>query len=240
MNILVADDDRDISFLICSALSELGHKVDEVQNGCDAWEAWQRDHHEFVVSDWTMPGFDGLELSRRIRAAECQSLTYIILITGRFGQDNYLEAMASGVDDFIRKPFENDQLVARVRVAGRILGLHESLRLANTHLERRVCERTAELEKALQVKSEFLSRASHELRTPMNHILGFAQMLQLKGLTAEQEANVQHILKSGRYLLTLIDRILGASKFNPDEFGFLEASEASGSAKEVVQLDSSR
>jgi len=240
MNILVADDDRAISFLIRSALNELGHKVDEVYNGCDAWEAWKRHHHEFVISDWMMPGFDGLELSRRIRAAECESLTYIILITGRFGQANYLEAMASGVDDFIRKPFEKAHLVARVRVAGRILGLHESLRLANTDLERRVCERTAELEKALQAKSDFLSRASHELRTPMNHILGFAQMLQLKGLTAKQEANVQHILKSGRDLLMLIDRILGVSKFNPDEFNFLEASKAGGSAKEVTQLDSSR
>jgi signal transduction histidine kinase len=59
-------------------------------------------------------------------------------------------------------------------------------------LERRVEERTAELEKALQVKREFLSRASHELRTPMNHILGFAQLLSLKkGLTEKQEASVR-------------------------------------------------
>jgi len=82
--------------------------------------------------------------------------------------------MDSGVDDSLHKRFDRDRFIARVRVAMRILDLHQSLRLANTDLERRVEERIAELEKALQAKSDFLSRASHELRTPMNHILGFA------------------------------------------------------------------
>jgi DNA-binding response OmpR family regulator len=116
---------------------------------------------------------DGLELCRRIRAEETSQLSYIILITAREGNANYLDAMNSGVDDFMSKPFERDRFIARVRVAMRILGLNQSLHLANTDLERRVEERTAELQKALQAKSEFLSRASHELRTPMNHILGF-------------------------------------------------------------------
>ncbi len=103
----------------------------------------------------------------------------------------------------------------------RILDLHQSLRLANTDLERRVEERTAELEKALQAKSEFLSRASHELRTPMNHILGFAQLLSLKKeLTEKQEASVRQILESGRRLLTLIDHILGISKSDANELSF--------------------
>ena len=103
----------------------------------------------------------------------------------------------------------------------RILGLNQSLRLANTDLERRVEERTAELQKALQAKSEFLSRASHELHAPMNHILGFAQLLaSRKGLTEKQEASVRQILESGRRLLTLIDHILGFSKSGVSELGF--------------------
>src|SRR5437868_8686888 len=171
MDILVADDDRTARFLLSSTLIELGHSVTEATNGCEAWEAWKREHHQLVISDWMMPGVDGLELCRRIRAEEESGFAYIILI------------------------------IARVRVAMRILDLHQRLRLANTDLERRVEERTAELEKALQVKREFLSRASHELRTPMNHILGFAQLLSLKkGLTEKQEASVRQILESGRRL----------------------------------------
>src|SRR5438874_8410328 len=191
MDILVADDDRTARFLLTSTLIELGHSVTEATNGGEAWEAWKREHHQLVISDWMMPGVDGLELCRRIRAEEESGFAYIILI------------------------------IARVRVAMRILDLHQRLRLANTDLERRVEERTAELEKALQVKREFLSRASHELRTPMNHILGFAQLLSLnKGLTEKQEASVRQILESGRRLLTLIDHILGISKADANELTF--------------------
>ena len=191
MDILVADDDRTARFLLTSTLIELGHSVTEATNGGEAWEAWKREHHQLVISDWMMPGVDGLELCRRIRAEEESGFAYIILI------------------------------IARVRVAMRILDLHQRLRLANTDLERKVEERTAELEKALQVKREFLSRASHELRSPMNHILGFAQLLSLKkGLTEKQEASVRQILESGRRLLTLIDHILGISKADANELTF--------------------
>jgi DNA-binding response OmpR family regulator len=228
MDILVADDDRSGRFLLNSTLIELGHRVTEVGNGCDAWEAWKREHHQLVISDWMMPGIDGLELCRRIRAEEAAGFAYIILITARAGKANYLDAMDSGVDDFLHKPFDRDRFIARVRVAMRILDLHQSLRLASTDLECRVEERTAQLEKALQAKSEFLSRASHELRTPMNHILGFAQLLSLKkGLTEKQEASVRQILESGRRLLTLIDHLLGFSKAHANELSF----EASGAPK---------
>jgi CheY-like chemotaxis protein len=221
MDILVADDDRIARFLLNSALRELGHSVTEATNGCDAWEAWKRQRHQLIISDWMMPCMDGLELCRRIRAEETSQLSYIILITAREGNTNYLDAMNSGVDDFMSKPFERDRFIARVRVAIRILGLNQSLHLANTDLERRVEERTAELQKALEAKSEFLSRASHELRTPMNHILGFAQLLSSRnGLTEKQEASVRQILESGRRLMTLIDHILGFSKFGVSEPGF--------------------
>src|SRR5205814_9710787 len=158
---------------------------------------------------------DVLELCRRIRAEEKESgFAYIILITARAGRANYLDAMDSGVDDFLGKPFERDRLLARVRVAMRILDLHQRLRLANTDLERRVEERTAELENALQAKSEFLSRASHELPTPMNYILEFAQLLSLKQrLTEKQEPRLRQILETGPTLLTLIDHIRGFSNF---------------------------
>jgi CheY-like chemotaxis protein len=218
MDILVADDDCTDRFLLNSALRELGHSVTETTNGSEAWEAWKRHRHQLIISDWMMPCMDGLELCRRIRAEETSQLSYIILITAREGNANYLDAMNSGVDDFMSKPFERDRFIARVRVAMRILGLNQSLRLANTDLEREVEERTAELQKALQAKSEFLSRASHELRTPMNHILGFAQLLSSrKGLTEKQEASVRQILESGRRLFTLIDHILGISKSNANE-----------------------
>ena len=182
-----------------------------------------------------MPDLDGLEFCRRIRAEPRADYTYIVLLTSRSGKTNYLEAMTAGADDFITKPFEKEEFAARIRVAERILGLHEKLRAANTDLERRVCERTAELATALRARSEFLSRASHELRTPMNHILGFAQLLEMDAVDPEEKDNVAQILTSGRHLLTLINRILAISESRLGDLGFLETSATAARAKSQQQ-----
>jgi DNA-binding response OmpR family regulator len=208
MKILIAEDDDISRRLLSAALTKLGHDVQAATNGREAWDAWRNHQLQFVISDWMMPDLDGLEFCRRVRAERRIDYTYIILLTARTGKMNYLEARTAGADDFITKPFERDELCARVRVAERILGLHANLRAANTDLERRVCERTVELETALQAKSEFLSRASHELRTPLSHVLGFAQVLERHALTGTQTASVQQILTSGQRLLRLIDLLL--------------------------------
>lgn len=222
MKTLIADDDDVTRLLLSSALRTLGHDVHQANNGREAWDTWQGGEFSLIISDWMMPDLDGLEFCRRIRAEQRADYTYIILLTSRSGKTNYLEAMTAGADDFITKPFEKDAFAARVRVAERILGLHANLRAANTDLERRVCERTAELETALQAKSEFLSLASHELRTPLNHVLGFAQVLERHALTGAQTASVQQILTSGQHLLQLIDRILAVAQTSSVDLSFLE------------------
>jgi len=235
MNVIVADDDDIIRLLLSSALTKLGHSVHQATNGREAWEAWHGGQFPLVISDWMMPDLDGLEFCRRVRAEQRADYTYIVLLTSRAGKTNYLEAMTAGADDFITKPFQKDALAARVRVAERILGLHANLRAANTDLERRVCERTAELQIALQAKSEFLSRASHELRTPLNHVLGFAQVLERHALTGAQSASVQQILTSGSYLLQLIDRILLVSKSQPDDLSFLDPQQGTAAKAALVR-----
>ena len=221
MNTLIADDDEITRLLLSSALTKLGHTVCEAKNGREALDAWHGGEFRLIISDWMMPDLDGLEFCRRVRAEPRADYSYIVLLTSYSGKTDYLEAMTAGADDFITKPFETDMFAARVRVAERILGLHANLRAANIDLERRVSERTAELATALQAKAEFLSRASHELRTPMHHILGFAQLLELNGLTPEQQDSVGQILTSGKHLLTLIDRILSVSGSRPEDLGFL-------------------
>jgi DNA-binding response OmpR family regulator len=229
MNVLIADDDGVSRLVLAAALTNLGYEVLETENGGAALSAWAQGDHHLIISDCMMPDLDGLEFCRRIRAEKRANYTYLILLTSLSGKTNYLEAMKAGADDFITKPFEKDQLAARVRVGERILALHEDLRTANIDLERRVRERTIQLEKALDAKGEFLSRASHQLRTPMNHILGFAQLLQRAAITTDQKASVQSILQSGRCLLQLIDRILEVSASRSSNLDFLETEMKPGS-----------
>jgi DNA-binding response OmpR family regulator len=222
MKVLIADDDAILRMVLKSELTKLGHEAHEASCGREAWEAWQRDEFPLVISDWMMPDLDGLEFCRRIRGEPQGAATYIILLTGRSGRANYFEAMAAGVDDFVTKPLEKAGLVARLRVAERILGMHDDLCVAHTDLERCVRERTAELETVLLANEKLLAQASHELRTPMHHVLGFAQMLEMGALTAAQAMSVRGILTSGGHLLTMIDRLLAVAETSRADLSFIE------------------
>ncbi len=127
MRILLAEDDPVTRATLRAVLTAEGHEVTEAENGLDAWAGWQLSAPRVVVADWLMPEMDGLELCRKIRALPARPYTYFILQTARSGGESFREAMEAGVDDFITKPVAPDELAARLRVAGRILDMHEEL-----------------------------------------------------------------------------------------------------------------
>lgn len=128
MKILIAEDDLTTRLVLGATLKKLGHEVTATPDGQQAWDALKNEHFPLLISDWMMPDMDGLELCRLIRARDQSQYTYIILLTALGGKASYLDGMDAGADDFITKPFDEDQLVARLRVADRILALHETLR----------------------------------------------------------------------------------------------------------------
>ena len=127
MRILLADDDVVARHVVQGVLGSLGHDITITVDGNDAWDAWQRERHRVVVADWLMPGADGLELCRRIRRSALASYTYFILLTGRTGREHRRTALDAGVDDFLSKPLDPDELGARLGVAERILGVRGEL-----------------------------------------------------------------------------------------------------------------
>ena len=132
MKILIAEDDTTSRLLFAATLRKLGHTVTAVEDGRKAWEAWQKDEYPLLISDWMMPDIDGLQLCRMIRSEPGLQYTYIILLTALDSKGSYLEGMDAGADDFITKPFDEEQLAARLRVAERILGLHQKLHIQAT------------------------------------------------------------------------------------------------------------
>ncbi len=127
MRILLAEDDAVAGQTLTAILTAQGHEVTAVDNGVDAWGLWQVSHHRVIVSDWLMPEMDGIELVRKIRARPPGPYTYFMMQTIRTGFSNFLEAMQAGADDFITKPIVPEELIARLEVAERILGLREEL-----------------------------------------------------------------------------------------------------------------
>src|SRR2546428_2796139 len=106
-------------------LEKLEYQVVATENGKQAWEVFRRGRFRLVISDVLMPEIDGLELCRRIRTHKQPKYTYIIIITALIGKKDYLEGMEAGADDFVTKPFDPNELKARLRVAERIIALQE-------------------------------------------------------------------------------------------------------------------
>jgi two-component system, cell cycle response regulator len=131
MKILIAEDDKDSRELLSWLLQKLGYQVVATENGKEAWEAYRRGRFRLVISDLLMPDIDGLELVRKIRANKQAKYTYIILITALIGKKDYLEGMDAGADDFVTKPFDPDELKARLRVAERIISFQEHAAVAD-------------------------------------------------------------------------------------------------------------
>jgi DNA-binding response OmpR family regulator len=125
MKLLIAEDDKDSRELLTWILQKLGYQVVAAANGKEAWEAFRKGRFRLVISDVLMPEIDGLELCRKIRAHKQSKYTYFIMITALIGKKDYLEGMDAGADDFVTKPFDPDELKARLRVAERIISFQE-------------------------------------------------------------------------------------------------------------------
>jgi two-component system chemotaxis response regulator CheY len=136
MQILVADDDRDSRLLVRASLEKLGHDADLVADGEEAWELYRASGADVLITDRVMPGLDGLELCRRIRAEPVGSYTYIVMMAGRAHQSEVLAAMEAGADDYLTKPVDPFHLQAGLVAAQRVTGLHRQLERYRTELER--------------------------------------------------------------------------------------------------------
>ncbi len=126
MLILVADDDPTSLLIAVTVLRNLGHQCITAIDGTQAWEVFQTRRPDVVVSDWVMPGMDGLELCRKIRAHPAR-YTYLIMVTGHGSREQMLEGMNAGVDDYLVKPLDAAELELRLIAAARVTSLHRQL-----------------------------------------------------------------------------------------------------------------
>jgi sigma-B regulation protein RsbU (phosphoserine phosphatase) len=129
MKILIAEDDPVASKILQRALESYGHDVVLTANGEEAWTVFDREPVRLVVSDWLMPGLDGLDLCKKIRNRDKTAYTYFILLTSQETRpENYEIATAAGVDDFLTKPLDRPTIQMRLRVAERILKFTTEIR----------------------------------------------------------------------------------------------------------------
>jgi len=182
--ILVVDDEPRNIEVIQPFLEAESWQVITAEDGEQALDAVARYSPDVILLDVVMPPPDGYEVCRRLKDAPATAFVPIVIITGRTGVQERIRGAAAGADEFLTKPFDHVELVTRVKALLRGKRYHDQLRAQNAELERRVAQRTAELQQALdalrgldRLKSEFIGIVSHELRTPTLHVKGFIDLL---------------------------------------------------------------
>ena len=213
-NILVVDDVPANLKLLDDILKYEDYKTRPVPNGELALRAAEKEKPDLILLDIMMPGIDGFEVCRRLKENPELKDIPVIFISALGDTGNILKAFAVGGVDYINKPFQTAEVKARVQTHLKMHRQSRELRELNATLEFKVEERTRDLQDANRVKGEFLARASHEMRTPMNAILGFAQLLNMGELSPNQKKGINHILTSGKHLLGLINDVLDLSNID--------------------------
>jgi len=134
--ILVADDDYTSRRLLEIRLNKFGYDVISASDGKEAWEIIQRtDSPNMIILDWMMPQITGIDICKRIRSSASyeERYKYIILLTARGAKEDIILGLDSGADDYLTKPFDDTELLMRIRAGKRILNLQGKLQYSATH-----------------------------------------------------------------------------------------------------------
>lgn len=176
-------------------------------NGEEALELATSNQFDLFLLDIMMPGMDGFQLCDKLKADKRTADVPIIFLTAKTDPESIILGFELGAQDYVTKPFNASELIARVRTQLELKEKTRALKELNKSLEEKVKQRTADLEFANQqlsrlekAKSEFLTIISHELRTPLNGIDGLAGLLNETLLDSEQKAYLSHLSATSKRL----------------------------------------
>lgn len=135
MKILVVGDKDYERQPLAANVKALGHQVHEADDGTTAWEAYKAEEFDVIISDFLMPQMNGLELTRKVREEPQSTYTYIIICSSQNRKKDVMAGFESGVDDYIAKPMELEELKCRLISSVRVTNLHRELAAKNTQLK---------------------------------------------------------------------------------------------------------
>lgn len=198
MKVLIADDDDTIRALVRSVVQSLGYEPVDTTNGADAWAAYQRERVPLCVVDIEMPDMDGLELCRRIRDADRDRGTFIVVLTGRNTHEDLGAVLAAGADDYMSKPTTPSNLRARLVIARRRMDLDA---------QRRAAEAALATARWLAGIGETSIALQHEINNPLSALLGHAELLMLDAGDAEPNDHVRVIHEQALRIADVLKRL---------------------------------
>lgn len=226
--ILIVDDIPKNIQILGNILSKENYQIAYAQNGRQALSITSHQEFDLILLDIMMPEMDGFEVCKALKARPETSDIPVIFLTAKADMNSIVKGFAVGGQDYITKPFNASELLARTETH---IQLHEqktALAELNEKLEDKVRERTQQLEEAYKrlnllekAKTDFLDIVSHELRTPLNGITGLTTLLNLTELNKEQQEYIHYLeevaLRLTRFSETaLLITELKANRNQPD------------------------
>ncbi|MBF0203464.1 MAG: response regulator [Desulfamplus sp.] len=221
-HILLVDDEIILLKMLKRVFEKSKYQVSLAENGIDALKILDTETIDVVLTDINMPGMSGLELAEKVVKNYNAD---VIVMTGNIQQYGFQDIIYTGASDFIKKPFSNEEIIARLnrvikerQMVASLKETEQKLRIAKDHAD--IAREQAEIakeqaESANQAKSQFLNNMSHEMRTPMNAIMGFSELLLMnphKRINPDDLKHIESIHTSAKYLLVIINDLLDSSK----------------------------
>ncbi len=240
--ILIVDDNPDNLKVLAQQIRDAGWQVAIAKDGRTAIERAQHNPPVLILLDVIMPELDGFETCQQLKSLSETKDIPIIFMTALNDTTNKVKGLSVGGVDYITKPFQAEEVLARITLHCQLHYLNQKLEQQNQILETKVTERTADLlaaltrlqtsqeqlqasfedikkakdiaERANRAKSEFLRNMSHEFLTPLNAIIGHTELLSLNetNLSSEALESLQSIENSGEKLVSMIRNVLTLSK----------------------------
>ena len=210
-NILVVDDTPQTLQLLVAILSGANYTVRPADSGALALASALAYPPELVLLDVNMPEMSGFEVCRQLKQNPATQAIPVVFLSGLTDLDDRVQGFQLGAVDFVAKPFQRDELLARVSTHLQLARLQKDLTSEVAKQTRDLQGAYQELAKASRLKDEFLSTMSHELRTPLTAVIGMAQILHAGAygpLNREQAEAIEVVEGSGRKLLQMINDIL--------------------------------
>jgi len=128
VKVLIAEDEFTTRMMVQVCLENWGYRVESVTNGVDALRVLQKPEAPHIaILDWEMPELNGVEVCRKVKEMNAETPPYVILLTGRDSKADIVKGFDAGADDYMTKPFNDNELRARVRVAERLVRTQSSL-----------------------------------------------------------------------------------------------------------------